>query len=133
MKDLLKYSLISAMMFGAVSCADLDEEILDSYTEDFDPANPGVGVKNNVNKATPNDGLSGAFTRVLNGTANHGGYFSAQEVSSDEAVITQKGVTGLMEENGLLCIAISLPLPVRVDLKVLIMIPMVVFFSVMTF
>jgi hypothetical protein len=91
MKDLLKYSLITAMMFGAVSCADLDEEILDSYTEDFDPANPGVGVKNNVNKATPNDGLAGAFSRVLDGTANHGGYFSVQEVSTDEAVITQKG------------------------------------------
>lgn len=91
MKDLLKYSLITAMMVGAVSCADLDEEIVDSYTEDFDPANQGVGVKNNVNKATPNDGLSGAFSRVLNGTANHGSYFSTQEVSSDEAVITQKG------------------------------------------
>ncbi len=48
-------------------------------------------------------------------------------------LLPKKGVTGLMEENGLLCIAISLPLPVRVDLKVLIMIPMVVFFSVMTF
>jgi hypothetical protein len=91
MKDLLKYSLITAMMFGAVSCADLDEEILDSYTEDFDPANPGVGVKNNVNKATPNDGLAGAFSRVLDGTANHNSYFSVQEVSTDEAVITQKG------------------------------------------
>lgn len=91
MKDLLKYSLISAMFLGTVSCADLDEEIVDSYTESFSPQNQGVGVKNNVNKAQPADGLSGAFSKVLNGTANHGGYFSVQEISSDEAVITQKG------------------------------------------
>ncbi|MFZ6010084.1 MAG: RagB/SusD family nutrient uptake outer membrane protein, partial [Bacteroidota bacterium] len=37
------------------------------------------------------DGLSSAFGRLLNGTANHGSYFSIQELSSDEAVITQKG------------------------------------------
>ncbi len=103
MKDLLKYSLITAMFFGTVSCADLDEEILDSYTESFSPQNQGVGVKNNVNKAQPADGLSGAFSKVLNGTANHGGYFSTQEISSDEAVITQKG--GDWFDGGILIIA----------------------------
>jgi hypothetical protein len=91
MKQILKFSLISAMVVGVSSCTNLDEEIKDSYTSNFKPANQGVGVKNNVNKATPSDGLSGAFSRVLNGTANHGSYFSVQEISSDEAVITQKG------------------------------------------
>jgi len=91
MKDLLKYTLITALVFGASSCADLDEEIVDNYTETFSPENPGVGTKNNVNKSQPNDGLSGAFARLLSGTANHDSYFSVQEVSSDEAVITQKG------------------------------------------
>ncbi|MFM7856872.1 MAG: hypothetical protein ACKO96_34335, partial [Flammeovirgaceae bacterium] len=91
MKNILKFSLISAALFGASSCTNLDEQIKDNYTSDFKPANQGVGVKNNVNKATPSDGLSGAFSRVLNGTANHGSYFSVQEISSDEAVITQKG------------------------------------------
>ena len=91
MKNIIKISLISSVVVVASSCTNLDEQIKDNYTSDFKPANQGVGVKNNVNKATPSDGLSGAFARVLNGTANHGSYFSAQEISSDEAVITQKG------------------------------------------
>jgi len=91
MKNLFKYTLIVAFAFGAVACTDLEEEIVDSYTKSITPANPGVGTKNNVNKPTPNDGLAGAFSRLLNGTANHGSYFSLQEISSDEVVITQKG------------------------------------------
>jgi len=91
MKNLFKYTLIVACTFGAFSCTDLEEEIVDSYTKTITPANPGVGTKNNVNKPTPNDGLAGAFSRLLNGTAGHGGYFSLQEIPSDEAVVTQKG------------------------------------------
>jgi starch-binding outer membrane protein, SusD/RagB family len=91
MKVLLKYTLGTVLLLFASACTDLDEQILGDYTKDFDPANPGVGIRNNVNKPTPNDGLSSAFTRLLNGSANHGSYFSVQEVSSDEAVITQKG------------------------------------------
>ena len=91
MKHILKYILIVALFLGAASCNDLDEEIKGDFTEAFDPANPGVGIKNNVNKASPNDGLSAAFSRVLAGTATNGGFFQVQELSSDEAVITQKG------------------------------------------
>lgn len=91
MKNLYKLTLISALCVSVFSCTDLDEEIKGDFTKDFDPANPGVGVKNNVNRATPNDGLADAFTRLLNGTANHGSYFSVTEISTDEAVITQKG------------------------------------------
>jgi hypothetical protein len=91
MKDLLKYSLIAALVVSGASCTNLDEEIKDQYTSALEIQNKGVGTKNNVNKATPSDGLSGAFSRLLSGTANHGSYFSAQEISSDEAVITQKG------------------------------------------
>ncbi len=91
MKNIIKSTLITALVFSAFSCTDLEEEIKGDFTESFTPANPGVGTKNNVNKATPNDGLTGAFSRVLNGTAWHGSYFSIQEISSDEAVITQKG------------------------------------------
>jgi starch-binding outer membrane protein, SusD/RagB family len=90
MKKIFKITLISSLILIASSC-NLDEEILGDYTEDFDPANPGVGIRNNVNKPSPNDGLAAAFTRVLNGTANHGGYFAITEISTDEAVITQKG------------------------------------------
>lgn len=91
MKNLLKSALITAFVFGAFSCTDLEEEIKGDLTKSITPANQGVGTKNNVNKATPNDGLSGAFSRLLNGTANHGSYFSLQEIPSDEAVVTQKG------------------------------------------
>jgi hypothetical protein len=90
MKNLIRYTLFSTLLFTAISC-DLDEEILGDYTKEFDPANQGVGIRNNVNKPAPNDGLSAAFTRVLNGTANHGSYFSVTEISTDEVVITQKG------------------------------------------
>jgi starch-binding outer membrane protein, SusD/RagB family len=91
MKHILKYSLITALLVGGSSCTNLDEEIQGDFTTKFKPANQGVGTKINVNKATPSDGLSGAFGKLFGGTANHGSYFSAQEISSDEAVITQKG------------------------------------------
>ncbi|MTI39602.1 RagB/SusD family nutrient uptake outer membrane protein [Fulvivirga lutimaris] len=91
MKNLFKTLFLIPLSLLALSCTDLDEEIKGDFTSDFDPANPGVGIRNNVNGSSPNDGLSAAFTRVLNGTANHGSYFSVSEISSDEAVITQKG------------------------------------------
>lgn len=74
-------------MMGASACTDLEEEIRGDFTETFAPQNPGVGQA--VGAST--DGLESAFNRLLNGTANHGSYFSVQELSSDEAVITQKG------------------------------------------
>lgn len=90
MNTLSKLSLLF-LFAGLTACGSLDEEILGSFTEDFDPENQGVGIKNNVNKASPNDGLSGAFGSLLNGTANHFNYFTMNELASDEAVITQKG------------------------------------------
>lgn len=87
MKDLLRYVMIFALSLGVFACTDLDEEIEGDFTEDFEPANQGVGQ----GEEGVNDGLQDAFARLLNGTANHGSYFSVQEISSDEAVITQKG------------------------------------------
>lgn len=91
MRNSFKLSLVAAAVISLSSCTDLDEEIKGDFTKNFAPANQGVGIKNNVNKASPTDGLQAAFTALLNGTANHGSYFSVQEISSDEAVITQKG------------------------------------------
>ena len=91
MKNLLKYTLIAAIFAGASACTKLDENLPGSFTKSFTPSNPGVGIKNNVNKAQPVDGLQGAFSRVLNGTAGNGGFFAVQEGGTDEAVITQKG------------------------------------------
>ena len=90
-KNLIAYTLSAALFVGGSACTDLDEEILDGYTETFDPSNPGVGIKDNVNKGQPNDGLQGAFSKVLDGTGTNGGFFAVQETGTDEAVITQKG------------------------------------------
>ncbi|HEY9117753.1 MAG TPA: RagB/SusD family nutrient uptake outer membrane protein [Roseivirga sp.] len=91
MKYTIRILAVALTFFAIGSCTDLEEEIKDGFTEDFDPNNPGVGVTNNVNKAQPNDGLGAAFGRLIGSSAGHGGYFSIQEVSTDEAVITQKG------------------------------------------
>jgi hypothetical protein len=89
MKNLLKYSLITSLLVGGAACTNLDEQIKGDFTGDAAITIPNIPP--NTNKPTPNDGLGGAFNRILNGTANHGSYFSVQEISSDEAVITQKG------------------------------------------
>jgi starch-binding outer membrane protein, SusD/RagB family len=91
MRNLITYTFIASLVFGATACTNLDEELKGSFTQPFDPSNPGVGIKNNVNKAQPNDGLGGAFSILLNGTATNGGFFAIQEGGTDEAVITQKG------------------------------------------
>lgn len=87
MRYIAKYSLVAAAFFGTVACTDLEEELRGDFTEKFSPANAGVGQDEGV----VTDGLESAFNRLLSGTANHGSYFSVQELSSDEAVITQKG------------------------------------------
>jgi starch-binding outer membrane protein, SusD/RagB family len=79
---------LTALLLVFAACTDLDEDIKDDFTDTFttlDLSRP------NTNRALPNDGLGAAFTQIRNGTANHGSYFSVQEVSTDEAVITQKG------------------------------------------
>ncbi len=91
MKNLLAYSLVTALFVGGSACTNLDEELQDRFTADFKPSNQGVGNKDNVNKAQPSDGLQGAFSKVLDGTAGNGGFFAVQEGGTDEAVITQKG------------------------------------------
>lgn len=91
MKNIFKITLMICSLFLVGACTNLEEELQDSFTEDFDPLNPGLGQSENVDKAQPADGLGGAFSRLRNGSANHGNYFSVVEISSDEAVITQKG------------------------------------------
>lgn len=91
MKSLTKYTLMTSLLIGGVACTNLDEQLLDRYTQNFSPSNQGVGNKNNVNKAQPNDGMQGAFSKLLNGHATNGGFFAVQETGTDEAVITQKG------------------------------------------
>ncbi|MBX2894141.1 MAG: RagB/SusD family nutrient uptake outer membrane protein [Cyclobacteriaceae bacterium] len=88
MKKIWRLLSVLAIVMFVTACTDLDEELKGDFNANFPTTQFGTV---NTNKPTPNDGLGAAFNRVLNGTANHGGYFSVQEVSSDEAVITQKG------------------------------------------
>lgn len=91
MKNIFKITLMICSLFLVGACTNLEEELQDTFTEDFDPLNPGLGQTENVDKAQPADGLGGAFSRLRDGSAGHESYFSAVEVSTDEAVITQKG------------------------------------------
>jgi starch-binding outer membrane protein, SusD/RagB family len=91
MKNIITYTLIIAFFGSGSACTNLDENLPGNFTQKFTPSNPGVGIKNNVNKSQPNDGLQGAFSQLLNGTATNGGFFAVQEAGTDEAVITQKG------------------------------------------
>lgn len=91
MKKTIKISILGLFVMIGYGCTELEEDIQGDFTEDFTPNNPGVGQSTNVNGTIPSDGLNAAFSPLLGSSANHGGYFSAQEISSDEAVITQKG------------------------------------------
>ena len=92
MKKILKYGMCIVLLGAGTSCTNLDEEIQDEFTQSFVPSNPGLGKIPNKNRATPNDGLGGAFATLLNyWHATSGGYFAVQELGTDEAVITQKG------------------------------------------
>lgn len=91
MKNKLIVSVLALLILVAYGCTDLTEELRDEFTEDFTPDNPGVNPSTNVNMPTPDDGLGAAFGTLFGTSANHYTYFSVQEVSTDEAVITQKG------------------------------------------
>lgn len=91
MNYLNRILLAFILIFVISACTDLDESLNSDFTDRFDPNNPGFGQSENVNRPVPDDGLNAAFSTLLNGTANHNSYFSVQEVSTDEAVITQKG------------------------------------------
>jgi len=83
--------LLGSILIFSLGCTDLEEDIQGDFTEDFDPDNSGVGQSDNVNGSVPADGINAAFSPLLQSSANHNNYFSIQEVSTDEVVITQKG------------------------------------------
>ena len=67
---------LACLVLAFGSCTDLEEQLNDSFSEDFTPANT-TGASN-VTASTPNDGLEPAFARLRNGSANHQEYFSMQ-------------------------------------------------------
>ena len=88
MKYIYKSIFICSAFFMG-SCNNLDEKLL---------SNPGKEFSIKVPKSFdgggsgPNDEISNAFGQLREaGSANHGGYWSVQSVSSDEMAVTQKG------------------------------------------
>jgi hypothetical protein len=91
MKKKITYTLIATVFVAGVGCTNLDEHLPGQYTGSPTVTNVGYGVSTNANKPTPSDGMTGAFSQLLNGIATNGGFFAVQEGGTDEAVITQKG------------------------------------------
>ena len=84
MKRFIKLTLASTalLVFG---CTDLDDELEGSLTEEFsvDGVSTGDGGSDGP--------LLSAFSRLRAGSATNGGFFSSQEVTSDEMSVPQKG------------------------------------------
>ncbi len=85
MKIFIKFLFASAILLFGFSCTNLDEDLVGDITSDI-----------NIDGVSTTGGTSGALSAVYAslrdaGTANHGGYYSIQEISSDEMAICAKG------------------------------------------
>ena len=88
MKNILKSILLCGTLIVATSCTDLEEDLIGDIVTDVDIA----GVDTGGGAGGGGSAISGAFNKLLDtGTANHGGYWSVQSVSTDEMAVTQKG------------------------------------------
>jgi hypothetical protein len=87
MKNIYKIFFGLGLVGLTYSCTDLEEELVGDLQSDFTIEGISTGAAGGSS-----DALQGAFSAVRNaGTANHGGYFSVQSVSTDEMAVTQKG------------------------------------------
>ncbi len=85
-----RLSILLTLVFGFLltfSCTDLQEDLVGDVTEDI--SIPGIVSGGGGGGG---DALSSAFAELRNtGTAYHSGYYSVQELTSDEMVIGAKG------------------------------------------
>ncbi|RME94358.1 MAG: RagB/SusD family nutrient uptake outer membrane protein [Bacteroidetes bacterium] len=88
MNKLLKYAMFFLATGGlATGCTDLEEELVGDITEEITFTDPSGGPGGGSVSA-----LTAAYAELRNaGTANHGGYYSLQELPTDEMVIGAKG------------------------------------------
>jgi len=87
MNRLIKLSFLFSALALTYACTNLDETLEDELTSEF--SDDGVVVPGGNSGGT--GALLGAYNGLRTGTANHGSYFSTQEVSSDELTIGAKG------------------------------------------
>jgi len=80
------FSIVASLLL-VFACTDLDEELKGEITSDISLTGISTG-----GSGGGGDALTAAFVALRNaGTANHGGYFSLQALTSDEALIAAKG------------------------------------------
>ncbi|NVJ63652.1 MAG: RagB/SusD family nutrient uptake outer membrane protein [Flavobacteriaceae bacterium] len=90
MKNIYRLMLGMGLVGLTYSCTDLEENLVGELTQEV--VVDGVVNQSYCADPGPSDALSGAYAAIRNaGTANHGGYFSVQNVSTDEMAVTQKG------------------------------------------
>ncbi len=87
MNNLSKFLMLFIAVFTTYSCTDLEENLIGDVTTEINV--DGIDTGGGSGSSGP---LSAAFASLRNaGTANHGGYYSTQELPSDEMAICAKG------------------------------------------
>jgi len=87
MKNIGKYLVYPCILLAFSACTDLEENLKGDITNDINI--PGISTGGG---GGGNDVLNAAFSELRNsGTANHGAYYSVQEITSDEMCIAAKG------------------------------------------
>ena len=91
MKYTYKLFTICFALLTVSACTDLDEVLIGEVNSSFNGTEPSFGTFDGGGSG-PADAVSSAYNELRNaGSANHGGYWSVNSVSSDEMAITQKG------------------------------------------
>ena len=87
MKNIGKYLVYPCILLAFSACTDLEEKLKGDITDDINI--PGISTGGGGGGS---DVLNAAFSELRNsGTANHGAYYSVQEITSDEMCIAAKG------------------------------------------
>jgi len=91
MKYTYKLFTICFALLTISACTDLDEILVGEVGAPFNGTEPAFGNFDGGGSG-PADAVSSAYNALRDaGSANHGGYWSVQSVSSDEMAVTQKG------------------------------------------
>ncbi len=91
MRNIYKLFLLCGALVTVSACTDLDENLVGEVTDQFSGTEPSFGTFDGGGSG-PADAVSSAYNQLREaGSANHGGYWSIQSVSTDEMAVTQKG------------------------------------------
>tara|TARA_R110000796_G_scaffold250788_4_gene380718 strand:- start:83411 stop:85024 length:1614 start_codon:yes stop_codon:yes gene_type:complete len=91
MKNIYKLILMFCALATISACTDLEETLVGEVDAPFNGEEPTFGTFDGGGSG-PSDAVSSAYNQLReSGSANHGGYWSVQSVSSDEMAVTQKG------------------------------------------